>query len=98
MTEYIKRDDALAAVDEAVTLWNHPLDGISKTEYLRIRFKNIPAADVRPVVRGRWEPDRGWFGCSCCGGSPIIDKYDEPYLSDFCPHCGADMRGDNNEN
>lgn len=48
-------------------------------------------ADVRPVVRGRWR----WVGqdqwndcyeCSQCGKMNTDN-------SNFCPNCGADMRG-----
>lgn len=56
---------------------------------------NIPAADVKPVVRGRWEETGSfsdemidWVRCSNCGEeAPVFtDNYD------FCPNCGADMR------
>ena len=57
------------------------------------------AADVQPVYRGHWdysEEDNGeceWYFCSVCD-SPAEQLYtDEPLLSEFCPHCGADMRG-----
>lgn len=58
----------------------------------------IPAADVRPVVRGKWivsRTDYGWNSaefpthCKCekCGREiPYNDK------DNFCPNCGADMR------
>lgn len=46
-----------------------------------------PAADVRPVVRGKWQKI-GQFGvvvvCSVCGKSP--DR-----KTNFCPNCGASM-------
>lgn len=59
----------------------------------------VPAADVRPVMRGHWidmkptneetglpisikGPD---FRCSNCGATE--------FPSNFCPNCGADMRG-----
>ena len=51
-------------------------------------IKSIPAADVRPVARGKW---RGIgktgriFVCSAC------DKT-FPYKTSYCPNCGADMR------
>lgn len=56
----------------------------------------VPAADVRPVVRGRWEwmgpcRDNGgrlWATCSACGERQRLGDY-----TSFCPHCGADMRG-----
>lgn len=46
-----------------------------------------PRADVRPVVRGRWEKDTPMgYKCSVCGCLM-------PGKSNFCPNCGADMRG-----
>ena len=50
----------------------------------------LPAADVRPVVRGRWIPFTSeaagdiWY-CSAC------DVGFSHHMA-FCPHCGADMR------
>lgn len=60
-----------------------------------------PVADVRPVVRGRWvkiyedgEPavaqHQVGVCCSKCMKMPE-DKFTE---SDFCPRCGADMKGE----
>ena len=49
----------------------------------------FPAADVRPVVRGKWvdEPIKGIrYHCSVCQG-----RFD--YTWHYCPNCGADMRG-----
>ena len=61
-------------------------------------FDAIPAADVRPVRRGKWtdhrtiEHDGEWW-CTACGkeitiymGADRKDRYP------FCPNCGADMR------
>ena len=51
-------------------------------------IRGLPAADVRPVVRGVWVKN-GWsIRCSICG-------YDMPFATrNFCPNCGADMRGE----
>lgn len=62
-------------------------------------IQTLPAADVRPVARGRWidRDDKyyGWnmWACSACGeefvlteGTPDMNEYH------FCPNCGADMR------
>ena len=51
------------------------------------------AADVRPVVRGRWIEKPYLLGttnvCSVCG-----ENYGMPHGKyNFCPSCGADMRG-----
>lgn len=73
----------------------------------------VPAADVRPVVRGEWLSSNGnghkvgWDDmnpgcpaescyCSVCGDwLTASDEY--PTRGNFCPNCGADMRGEKDE-
>ena len=81
---YIERE-ALKAVFEE--------DG-HLSAYVEEMIDSIPAADVRPVVRGKWtddslcSPDGRWglrgFKCSVCGGFCIGEV-------NFCPNCGARM-------
>lgn len=61
--------------------------------YLPIHFKQI-LDDVPSVEnKGEWEKiwrtdcGRSEYVCSKCGCG-------EDYVTDFCPNCGADMRGD----
>ena len=83
MTEYIKRDDALRQVMMVET-----------RENMYQCVKNIPAADVQPVVHGRWETeicDDGYgaynlFVCSLCG-SESAKRFN------YCRECGARMDG-----
>ena len=60
-----------------------------------IAAKCMPTADVKPIVRGEWVDngisDSVLAKCSVCGivwGSVTFD---------FCPGCGADMRGEEND-
>jgi len=90
MAEYIEREAAIAAVDCTQVIVG---------DWIRNNIQKIPAADVRPVVRGRWilhdevtDWDETWE-CSVCGdefdmieGTPMDNGYR------FCPSCGADMR------
>lgn len=51
-----------------------------------------PAADVAPVVHGRWDVVEGRIEnaiCSKCGRH--FQSYYEEYS--YCPHCGAIMDG-----
>ena len=57
-------------------------------------------ADVKPVVRGEWIHD---YLCSISGGTYGVYRCSEcsssfpdiGYGFNYCPNCGADMRGDN---
>lgn len=86
MGDYIERegllDDILAAQD------NGGMGAIVAGTLTRY-IKRAPAADVRPVVRGRWLHETEIEGhacgeCSACHKIRVIDN--------FCPNCGADMR------
>ena len=58
--------------------------------------ENLPAADVAPVVHGRWisKNPHGYewtFVCSNCGyvdGYPFNDRHN------YCPNCGAKMESE----
>lgn len=66
------------------------------------KIKSEPAADVKEVVHGEWRPRGGYFRCSECdtktllkdvGGTGGFSHEYEQILTNFCPNCGADMRG-----
>ena len=69
-------------------------------------FNEIPAADVQPVVRGKWivkerqalfpgMDEHPVFACSECGYQiyDLLDNVKERHH--YCTNCGADMRGTN---
>lgn len=90
MDEYIKREAAKRAVDEAVELSASEYDMIC--DYL----DRIPAADVAPVVHARWieksAPARKiYFECSHCGAQENKHTAIKGY---YCWRCGARMDGD----
>ena len=63
---------------------------------------DAPAADVAPVVHGRWIEDHDYLKCAKCG---VMVKWDFTFFDignwNYCPNCGAKMDiedgGDNNE-
>lgn len=99
MAEYIEREALRRAVFDAE--WLNSQDEDVAYDVL----ESVPAADVAPVVHGRWfdtgvENETGnIYFCSAC------DKFHNPNKKDvamkrakekpsFCPNCGADMRGE----
>lgn len=59
-------------------------------------LREQPTADVKEVVRGEWEiQNKSKFNydkCSVCGfNKPSFLEFRK---YDFCPNCGADMRGE----
>ena len=55
-----------------------------------------PAADVAPVVHGRWIYKGEYAVCTECGGRSGT-QYDGvepiPLMTQFCPNCGCRMDG-----
>lgn len=85
MPEYIERE---AVVDLITRRYENP-------EICTAEINAIPAADVAPVVHGRWEPlEEDWRNqivgnkCSVCGFGYFGNNL--PY----CPKCGARMDGE----
>ena len=95
MAEYIDKSAVIAKIDEFVEInkaHGFPVD-IFDMEMLKKRIEQIPAADVAPVVHGRWlkAPYKYLVGtCSVCGCEPLMPSFRAtPY--NFCPNCGAMM-------
>ena len=105
MRDYISRETAIKAAEHAYDEWNLAMaiaDGPRQIALVYKRqelakavasvFKTAPAADVKPVVHGRWKPItnahgdiEGWI-CACGRESKEMSKY--------CPDCGAKMAED----
>lgn len=91
MAEYMEREMVLRTAHIM-----RPEDKSLETE-----IANIPAADVAPVVHGRWIRPR-WknsnycYDCSECGGEAMHRDYQwaKDGVYPICPNCGARMDGD----
>ena len=87
MAEYIERS---AAIEAAKHAW---AKGLEPSQYIEA----LPAADVAPVVHGRWEflgPNRLIKECMC--GTCSVCKVRSKYIMNtmLCPNCGAKMDGE----
>lgn len=101
MDEYIDKSAVVAKIDEFVEInkaHGFPVD-IFDMEMLKKRIEQIPAADVAPVVHGKWlkAPYKYLVGtCSVCGCEPLMPSFRAtPY--NYCPNCGAKMDEEAND-
>ena len=88
--EYIERKRAI--VDACNSLELYP----SEYAELENALNRIPAADVVPVVHGRWEKHGSKWQCTGCKVLMSIDGTPQENLLYYCPNCGAYMMGENN--
>ena len=100
MAEYIKREAAVKAV-EKYGLTNGVVWGRHTGLAICIasEIADIPAADVAPVVHGRWEQDADgdWYCTNCDEVVAICESGRErTYRKPYCPNCGAKMDGGDN--
>ena len=105
MAEYIDKAEILAELDDAI------MSGVALTdcdprvfEIIRI-FKRMvndfSAADVQPNKKSQWQQPLMGQGkcetyCGRCFGKIMRNSTGIFEETPFCPHCGADMRGDEN--
>ena len=81
MDDYIKREALRDALYNADAI---TMNGVKI-------LNQFPAADVVPVRHGRWKRCGKNLGeCSECGEVVAI-------RNNYCPNCGAEMRGCNDE-
>jgi hypothetical protein len=85
MGDYISREAAIALTDQ------HCFESCYDAEWMEESLKDIPAADVRTVVRGKdirntVKDHHCEFKCSICG-EEIVEHWGEDF--NFCPYCGA---------
>ena len=55
-----------------------------------------PAMDVQPIIHAWWKFDSAHecYECSNCGMSALNNYRGISVNSDYCPHCGSLMDGD----
>jgi predicted RNA-binding Zn-ribbon protein involved in translation (DUF1610 family) len=85
-TEYIRKRDAI--------------DMCGGYTELAYAMAGIESADVVPVVHGKWKKIGVWgrvYKCNQCGNFLDFDAVNAGRGdANFCPNCGADMRGEQN--
>ena len=97
MDEHIKREATIDAITDLAG--KAPTRSAYEAVWKSARaLKKIPAADVAPVVHGRWEmrptgmaTDTGPEYKAYC---TVCNEPNKQYQPPFCPHCGAKMDGE----
>lgn len=105
MNDYLKRGDVLGRFTyyqgdriPEVDVDNFPTT-ITFRDAKRV-IREVSAADARPVVHARWEPEENIFDDStwCCSSChepwTLIAGTPEENGMHFCPNCGAQMDGE----
>ena len=81
MAEYIERE---AAIESLPVAWDSAINAL----------RNMPSADVAPVVHGRWlfvdTDTEQFFLCNRCKKKEFLER-------NFCPNCGCRMDGGDDE-
>lgn len=99
--DYIDRDAAMEAVLDLPSKMDEQGYGWLGRRGVWQMLCDFPAADVRPVVYGKWKrvqwvkddgEQEGGYWISRCSNCFMPYHSETPY----CPHCGADMRVVNN--
>ena len=89
----ISRQVAIEKISE--TIWDTAVANDVKTI-----LKELPSAQPsahQERMMGRWVPvtnGRGGYECDQCHNYAPSYQDGAEWLSDFCPNCGADMRGE----
>ena len=90
MSGYISIQSVYDLIDKGYLVSNH------NPKKIRKLISELPSADVRENVRGEWIDTSEGTYCSRCNKFPYDDGEYRlvGWRSNFCPNCGADMRGE----
>lgn len=86
---YLKLKDAIEVVRETVVRETVADEYIENILELRLLDKSL-TIDVRENIRGEWI-STGFMEVKC---SNCKETFHELESTNFCPNCGADMRGE----
>lgn len=89
MIEYITKEQAIDEVWDAFMSWDDPDLG----RVIEENIERFPAADVAPVVHGKWLNGGAFLKSAVCSNCKTVYKaYYNKYQ--YCPQCGARMDGE----
>jgi len=107
MADVISRQDAIDALRGLPTWWadsggyygnaQPPMEALLDPEDAVSAIENLPSAELERRT-GRWIKKHGTINCSNCKQCSWSESFESiVYRFNYCPHCGADMRGEQDE-
>ena len=91
MAEYIEFEATKQAIDRIRSVYHRArnFNAVSVIDNVFGEIKEIPAADVAPVVHGKWDASSDGITpvCSVCGHTHKCFNR----TPNYCPNCGAKM-------
>ena len=103
MAEYIEFEATKQAIDRIRSVYHRArnFNAVSVIDNVFGEIKEIPAADVAPVVHARWYMRGGRACCSNCNVKSLwgsdwdgCKNHEREFVSaksNYCPNCGAKM-------
>ena len=89
MAEYIEREALFGAIGQ-----RHEIDGNRRAAQILECILEAPAADVAPVVHGKWyHTGEVEWSCTNCGNVIATKDSWECPTKQYCDECGARMDG-----
>lgn len=77
---------------------NYGQERVNQTEAIIDYIEHMPHVNAdRPREIGHWKNYKDEHCCSVCGEVVIDDWYSDDDWYNFCPNCGAEMRGADDE-
>ena len=101
MAEYIERQAVIDLLKGAGEESGSPVVDIELT--IEAVQNDISAADVAPIIHAKWEVRRVYVnGCEGSGEEKAFcshcNKSNKQYTPPYCPHCGAKMDEEDENN
>lgn len=95
MSRYIDAEEVEKRIDIVIGSEPKAWDKKALKELKMYVVHAVPTADVRENVRGEWIVKKDIINCSVCKRCSWSKSYEDLVRSfNFCPNCGADMRGE----
>ena len=86
-------EEMAKAIDE---FWKGTIGANFKESFLELFAVSLYSKGYRKQSEGEWIFEHEYYGkmlCSNCNGEALVNECSEYVDSDFCPNCGARMKG-----